>query len=248
MMGMLSMAPTVSELMVSAGFLHVWPLRETSGTTAVDVGSSPINGEYLNEFTLHGNLGVELWGDGGGGGTYYGAVRLPTNAFDTIGSTNDWTLMGVFKPTDTIADMPSGYSIISCAEAGGWSQPMQMDFRSDSTVRLRYGTGVGSEWVVGDTVETLTINAYNHIAVVNYYIDSSTIRTNIFVNGVRLECNSHGKSRAFSARDGNIGSRNAEAGQGAASGYHRDWGIADYPLTEAEVNSFYKCMGDGVAV
>lgn len=237
-MGMVSQGSTISDLMVSAGFLHVWPLRETSGTTATDVGSDPINGEYLNEFTLYGDQGVQLLGDGGGGGTYNGAVRLPTDAFSEIGSTNDWTLMGVFKPTVS----PSGYSIISCVEASGWSQPMQIDYHSGGTIRLRYGTGAFAEQTVGDTVEALTLNEYNHIAVVNYYIDSSTIRTNIFVNGVRLECNSHGKNRAFSARDGYIGSRNGEAGQGASSGYYRDWGIADYPLTEAEVNAFYGCM------
>lgn len=233
-MGMVSQGPTISELMASAGFLHVWPLRETSGTTAVDIGSSPINGTYLNDFTLYGNLGVELLGDG----TYSGAVSMPSTSFSVVGSTDEWTVMGVFKPTTS----PTNYSVFSCADASGWSQPIQMDYRSSGSLRLRFGTGGGSESVVHDTTEVLTVSEYNHIAVTCHRIDGSTLRVKTFINGISYDDNGHVYGRSFASRDGHVGSRNATAGQVASTGYYRDWGIADYPLTEAEVNAFYGCM------
>ncbi len=208
------------------GAIHILSLLETSGTVANDMGSDPIDGVYPSDADTilgDGTNGVRLVGNGPGDGH----VLLPDNWFEVIGETEEWTFFLEFMPTQA----GEGYSVFSCVTAGGQCEPMQCEFQSGNTLRVRFGSNDTQATITGTIA--LTLDAWNRIAVTCHRTGESSLPVSLWVNDV-LDVELNGAGRGFNGRDGYLGSRNGTSGQGAATGRYRNCQIFDRYISDEE--------------
>jgi hypothetical protein len=221
-------AADLSYRQINDGAVHQYSLNETSGTTAIDAGSSPANGTYVNSPTLGqpsltARTGSPFYSVYLTGSSY---VQLPF--VDAPGvSGGSWSIECVVNISSGNFLWANGNTYIS-----GYGMTLQITGFLTGTSTGFYGISMPS-YQSGASIQGL--GTYHIVVtfgsgVLSMYLNADLIQSTSVTGTPNLGTNNF----CIGNNLGNFGS--------TTTGYYQDFAFYNYPLSLAQINQHYALL------
>lgn len=223
---------TLATQQAADGAVHQYKLNDTSGTAAVDTGSTPVNGSYVNAPTLNATPAVSP--DNAGcvllnGTNQY--VNLNFKDPPADGSTGAWTIEAVF---DNIGNTAVA---ILAANDNPWSSGTGLMIAVNSTAQnTSYPTAAvgftGGMAVLG--LGQIEANGVYHLALV--YAGTTANTLTLYVNGVQQQTVATSGTYRAAAQNMCVGFKLANSGAADyCNGYFANVAFYNKALTSGQI-------------